>query len=141
MVSHRSEDRNTVTFQVPAMAPFQAPPPRHTAPREPLREERPTSAGVERLIGRGTADQPSVAALLGMSVATLRRRLSDEGTSFRALRTRVLSARAMDMLGSDTSMITIAAELGFADIRSFSRAFKSWTGETPNAVRRQLKGS
>ncbi|MEO1043436.1 MAG: helix-turn-helix domain-containing protein [Pseudomonadota bacterium] len=139
MVSHSSEDRNTVTFRAPALQSFQAPPPRRALERDEAVDDRPTATGVERLIAKGTADQPSVAALLGVSVATLRRRLSSEGTSFRVVRTKVLSARAMDMLGSDRSMMAIATELGFSDVRSFSRAFKSWTGETPNAVRRRLK--
>ncbi|MEM6747099.1 MAG: helix-turn-helix transcriptional regulator [Pseudomonadota bacterium] len=138
MDSHRSEDRNTVSLRAPGMDAFRAVPPRTAAPL-PQRRKRAMAEEVERLIARGTADQPSVAALLGMSVATLRRRLSDEGTSFRALRTKVLSVRALELLATDAVMGVVAAELGFSDVRSFSRAFKSWTGETPHTARRRLQ--
>ncbi|MEO1656407.1 MAG: helix-turn-helix transcriptional regulator [Pseudomonadota bacterium] len=137
MDSHRSEDRNSVPLRAPGMDPSFGP----VAPRTALtpRPKRRVCDEVERLIMRGTADQPTVAALLGMSVATLRRRLSSEDTSFRALKTQVLSARAMELLASDAAMVAVATELGFADVRSFSRAFKSWTGETPHAARRRAQ--
>jgi AraC-like DNA-binding protein len=35
----------------------------------------------------------------------------------------------------------IAARLGFSDTVTFSRAFKSWTGCVPSAMRRGTSGS
>ncbi len=140
MDSHSSEDRPTISLRAPGMDSFRTLPSRPAGSSVHRSGKRPMADEVERLISRGTSDQPGVATLLGMSVATLRRRLSAEGTSYRALKTRVLSARASDLLATDTAMSAIASELGFADVRSFSRAFKSWTGETPHVARRRLQG-
>ncbi|RME63227.1 MAG: AraC family transcriptional regulator, partial [Alphaproteobacteria bacterium] len=89
----------------------------------------------ERLRG-GIRDQAAVAAGLGMSVATLRRRLDGEGTCFRALRRHVLADAAQAMLRQGMHVAEVADQLGFADFRSFTRAFKHWTGMTPAHFRR-----
>jgi AraC-like DNA-binding protein len=35
-------------------------------------------------------------------------------------------------------MAQIALDVGFADVRAFSRAFKRWTGHSPTQIRGQL---
>ncbi|HPA37983.1 MAG TPA: helix-turn-helix transcriptional regulator, partial [Phenylobacterium sp.] len=72
------------------------------------------------------------AKALGMSQATLRRRLSAEDASFEA----VLDALRRDMAQaylSDgrLSVNETAYLLGFSDPSAFSRAFKRWTGKAP----------
>jgi AraC-like DNA-binding protein len=101
-------------------------------------DERTFAGRVRLLIEEGTGDQSGVARALGMSVATLRRRLSEEGASFRLIRTQALTAKAEIMLRTAEPLSEIAVRLGFADVRSFSRAFKSWTGRTPNECRRRI---
>ena len=98
---------------------------------------RSTTARVRETLERGLVDQPLVARQLGMSVATLRRRLADEGTRFRDLRAAVLDARAKAMLRAGDRVDEIAEALGFSDFRSFSRAFKASNGVTPHAYRRR----
>ena len=99
-------------------------------------EEKTFSARVRMLIEEGAEDQTVVAQALGMSVATLRRRLTDEGACFRGIRIEALRGLADQMLRSELSLAHVAERLGFSDVRSFSRAYKSWTGITPNAKRR-----
>ncbi|UXH79945.1 AraC family transcriptional regulator [Roseateles amylovorans] len=78
-----------------------------------------------------------VASSLCMTSRTLRRRLSDEGTSFSELLSSVRHALALDYLGSTSlSLEDIAAALDFSDANSFRHAFKRWTGKSPLEVRR-----
>ncbi|HSO34361.1 MAG TPA: helix-turn-helix domain-containing protein [Labilithrix sp.] len=88
-----------------------------------------------------TADPSTeaIAAALQMSARTLQRRLEDEGTRFSVVlelarervARRLLADRALP-LGE------VAYQVGFADLASFSRAFKRWTGLPPGAFRRRL---
>ncbi|MFD1191374.1 AraC family transcriptional regulator [Phenylobacterium conjunctum] len=81
---------------------------------------------------RGAVSMAASAKALGMSQATLRRRLSAEDASFEA----VLDALRRDMAQaylSDgrLSVNETAYLLGFSDPSAFSRAFKRWTGKAP----------
>jgi AraC-like DNA-binding protein len=81
--------------------------------------------------------EPTIARRAGVSIATLRRRLQAEGLPrFRELRDRALSQAARTLLERRASPSAIAEQLGFSDLRSFSRAFKRWTGLTPAAYAR-----
>jgi len=83
----------------------------------------------------------TVAERLGVSGRTLQRRLTDEGASFRMLRCDALSSFAKQRLAqSGSSMAEIATELGFQTPTSFSRAFVTWTGESPSAFRSRHRG-
>lgn len=78
-----------------------------------------------------------VARELGMSGRTLRRALSQSGTSYQDIAESLLRARAEAWVRSGSDKIEyIAQELGFTDARSFRRAFKRWTGHNPNELRR-----
>jgi AraC-like DNA-binding protein len=88
---------------------------------------------VQAAIVSGDHDQEQIARQLGLSVATLRRRLAQQRRSFRMLRAETLLRRARTMLSNGHSVEVVAEALGFADARSFRRAFKEWTGDTPSA--------
>ena len=88
---------------------------------------------VRQAIDLGLLDQQSVARHLGLSVATLRRRLSLENTTFRQVSHLALNEKSRDLLSQGVHMNDIAEELGFSDFRSFIRAFKNWNGLTPTA--------
>lgn len=86
---------------------------------------------VRSQLNTGLDNQGGVARALGMSVASLRRRLAEEGHDFRHLRAEMLNGRAQRLLEVGRTPDAVADLLGFADDRSFSRAFKQWNGITP----------
>lgn len=88
--------------------------------------------------GEGTIDR--VAQHLSTTPRTLQRRLAAEGQTFDAIRDTARHQRAVELLRSgDLSMSLIASDLGFSDVRSFRRAFRRWTGQTPSEIS-QTKG-
>jgi AraC-like DNA-binding protein len=83
------------------------------------------------------ADTARVARELHMSARTLQRRLEQEGTSFTTLVDVARLARSRELLADRARSLTeIAFDLGFADLATFSRAFKRWTGVPPGQWRR-----
>ncbi|MEM6651184.1 MAG: helix-turn-helix domain-containing protein [Pseudomonadota bacterium] len=108
------------------------------ASKDPSEENTETwSDRVARLIEAGGGDQEAIAASLGISLATMRRRLASEKTRFRDLRAATLAERAKRLLQRGEAPKAVAETLGFSDLRSFSRAFKKWTGHTPTRFRLQ----
>ncbi|MDT8450932.1 MAG: helix-turn-helix domain-containing protein [Wenzhouxiangellaceae bacterium] len=95
----------------------------------------PVSEDVRDLLESGLDSQRAVAERLGISVATLRRRLSDEGVTFRRLRTERLQHNALTMLRQGMRPAEVAEALGYSDTRSFNRAFLTWRGLTPARFR------
>jgi AraC-like DNA-binding protein len=96
-----------------------------------------TADFVRQSLSRGVIDQTRIAALAGMSVATLRRKLEAEGASFRDLRREILNEAARSLLRRRMSVAEVAEQLGFSDVRAFNRAFRSWNGMTPKAFAAQ----
>jgi AraC-like DNA-binding protein len=83
-------------------------------------------------------EQAAVAKRLGVSVATLRRHLEADGQPpFRVLHDRALNRAAQALLAQRHHPRDVAEELGFCDLRSFSRAFKRWNDTTPAAYARR----
>jgi AraC-like DNA-binding protein len=78
-----------------------------------------------------------VARALHMSARTLQRRLEQEGTRFGEIVDGVRLDVARRLLADRANTLgDIAFRLGFADLATFSRAFKRWTGEPPGQWRR-----
>ena len=76
-----------------------------------------------------------VADALQLSVRTLRRRLREDGTSFRELSERLCIEFAQRSLREQRMTVREAAErLGFSDASTFRRAFKRWVGQVPGQV-------
>jgi AraC-like DNA-binding protein len=85
-------------------------------------------------------DLSAIAARLNVSIRTLNRRLNNEGSSFRDLRSAVLREWAERYLKeSGYSVEAIAATLGYGDVANFRRAFRGWTGLSPSAYRQQVR--
>jgi AraC-like DNA-binding protein len=81
-------------------------------------------------------DMATAARELGMSVRSLRRRLTEEGVSYRAILEESFGAVAARLLGdSRRSIQETAHAMGFSDPTAFHRAFKRWTGMTPKQYR------
>ena len=82
----------------------------------------------------------NVAKRLGISTRTLRRRLSEEGFTFNGAKNLARERRAKYLLvNSKASLTEIAFELGYSELSAFSRAFRGWVGETPQAYRDSIR--
>lgn len=80
-----------------------------------------------------------VARRLGMSARTLARRLEAEETTFFALLDEARRLRAVRLMeDGGLTLSEIAFALGFAHVASFHRAFRRWTGTSPDGFRQQM---
>ncbi len=78
----------------------------------------------------------TLAERLNLSVRSLHRQLKDEGSSLQAIKDTVRRELALELLlKSQRPLKQIAERVGFTNEKSFLRAFKGWTGQTPDAVR------
>lgn len=79
-----------------------------------------------------------VAAYLCVSSRTLRRELQKAGATYQKVLDKVRENIALEYLTTTRKPIyEIAMELGFNDLSSFGRAFRRWTGRSPNSFRKQ----
>lgn len=83
----------------------------------------------------------SVAQALHVSTRTLHRRLADAQTSFSGLLANLLEDMAKHFIRLGLSAGEVAERLFYTDVRTFNRAFKRWTGLTPNQYQKQQTGS
>mgnify|MGYP001026937951 CR=1 FL=1 len=95
-------------------------------------------ANVQELLPSGVVTSDRVARSLSMSKRTLERRLAEQGSSFtkivRDCRTQVADHY---LCQTHLSLTEIGFLLGYRDINSFYRAFKSWHGRTAQEMREQ----
>lgn len=85
-----------------------------------------------------TASIEDIAPQLAMAPRSLRRRLDEEGTSFRQLvdaERRQLAMRLLD--GTEMKIDELALQLGYGDTASFNRAFRRWFEQSPGEYRRR----
>ena len=81
-------------------------------------------------------DMERIAKELGTTSRSLRRRLTDEGTSFRVLVDEVRETLAEQLLSTaGLSVDAVAERLGFANPAGFINAFKRWKGVPPGTWR------
>jgi AraC-like DNA-binding protein len=84
----------------------------------------------------GEATEAQAARRLALSTRTLQRRLAACGTSFADVADEVRRAVAERLLRApETPVLDVAFAAGYADAPSFYRAFKRWTGRTPQQWR------
>lgn len=78
------------------------------------------------------------AEIAGMSVRSFQRRLRMESLTYTRMVEQVRFDAAIDYLQNpNAKIIEIALELGYQDPANFTRAFKRWTGISPNEYRQQ----
>lgn len=94
--------------------------------------QRSCSDKVRELVDQGNWDQIKIADALSISTATLRRRLSEEGETFRGLIEQSRLGRSVTLLDQGMSVQYVSDALSYSDVRAFSRAFKRWRGLTPS---------
>jgi AraC-like DNA-binding protein len=124
---------------------FEASPPGSFLFYQPLSAEgrEPASGRVRRLAMSALRERqrlPAFAelvAVVGVSSATLRRMLAEEGTSYREIRDSCRRELALDLLRRpNLSIEEIAAMLDYCDSDAFRRAFRDWVGVPPSQYRR-----
>lgn len=94
---------------------------------------------IQLLLSSGDISVERIACPLNISDRHLRRKLSQEGTSYEQIVDEVRRETAIRMIGEGQLTLTsIAYELGFLDPSSFTRAFRRWTNMSPTAFRSQL---
>ncbi|NQY13887.1 MAG: helix-turn-helix domain-containing protein [Henriciella sp.] len=102
-------------------------------------DQRSYHARVFDLMLSANVSQSSIARELGVSVATLRRRLTEEGYTFRDLRTQMTLEKADRLLSRGQTVAQVSEALNYSDMRSFIRAYKKMRGHTPSAYLRAQK--
>ena len=88
------------------------------------------------LLEAGGASLEALAAALHVSTRTLRRRLQEHETSYKALLEDVRHELAKHYVGQTREPFDeVARKLGFSEPSTFYRAFKRWAGMTPALYR------
>ena len=83
----------------------------------------------------------ALAALLHLSTRTLHRQLKEEGASLQTLKDEVRLGRSRELLlRTERPIKQVAQAAGFRNEKSFIRAFRSWTGQSPAEFRRSSEG-
>jgi AraC-like DNA-binding protein len=97
-------------------------------------------AALHETLPSGEASVTAITRQLAISVRTLQRQLAAEGTSFQALLAETRERLARHYLEHSSMRTTdIAYLLGYDDTNSFYRAFRTWTGTTPDTLRTQSR--
>jgi len=92
---------------------------------------------VEALVRIGSAELDGAAEATRMSERSLQRRLAECGLSFTRLveEVRYDSARRL-LRDPQRKIVEVSAELGYTDSANFTRAFRRWSGVSPQAFRK-----
>lgn len=101
-------------------------------------------AALAQSLDTGTSSLAEVATLLAVSPRTLQRSLSQDGTSFSAIRDDVRRETAARLLTTtDIPMYQIASALALDDVTTFSQYARRWWGMTARELRngRKVGGS
>lgn len=90
-------------------------------------------------IGPVLPRRADAAEALGISERSLARRLREQGKTFDGLVDDVRREKALQAVADSTSSLPeIAEALGFAEVSTFYRAFRRWTGMPPVRWRKQV---
>lgn len=77
-----------------------------------------------------------LASYLCITPRTLRRKLSEQGTSFRDIAKELRCEAAKKLiLSTQLTIEDIGCSIGFSDVSNFRAAFKKWTGQIPSSLR------
>jgi AraC-like DNA-binding protein len=97
------------------------------------------AARIRAALPEGAPSASALARRLRLGTRTLQRRLEGHGISFTQLLEQVRRDVALEALRDERlPLAEVAQRAGFADLASFSRAFRRWLGQAPGAYRRQL---
>jgi AraC-like DNA-binding protein len=93
-----------------------------------------------RALHEGEPTLEAMASAMAMSIRTFQRRLSEKHLTFRDVlqQTRLVLARHY-LADPRLALNEISFLLGYSEQSAFQRAFRDWTGETPQQARRGLR--
>ncbi len=91
---------------------------------------------LRHLLATNAISQTAAASALGLSTATLRRRLTDAGTTFRDLSKKVRRDQLICLLADNQNLDDIAIKMGYSDRRSLWRTCNDWLGTSPSLYRK-----
>ena len=94
---------------------------------------------IAHALREGEPDIARISTRLACSSRTLQRRLKDAGTSFRDELNLVRHELALSYLRDPRlQIVDIALLLGYSEHSAFTRAYREWTGHTPQQQRATL---
>lgn len=105
--------------------------------------EKPDDSELVRKIRSACLNSPKrfpiaeeMASHLGLSLRTFHRRLADDGTSYQSIVDGMRRSLATELLeNTNLTIAEVADRTGFSDSAGFRKAFKKWTGKSPNDFR------
>lgn len=107
-------------------------------------ETQPWSAQVRDVLAEEISQEHQIGLIaerLAVNERTLRRRLADEGTTFREIYADTRLSIAKELLQTaGLSVEAVARRVGYAEPASFVRSFAKHYGETPGRLRRTRPG-
>jgi len=102
----------------------------------PKAVSRECARHIAERLGSGEPSQTSIAKQMGMSERTLQRRLAAEGSTFNELLEDARRTIACAYLADrKLAAYEVSFLLGYREPATFFRAFKRWTGKTPQQYR------
>ena len=102
----------------------------------PKAVSRDCARRIAERLGSGEPSQTSIARQMGMSERTLQRRLAAEGSTFNELLEEARRTIAFSYLADrKLAAYEVSFLLGYREPATFFRAFKRWTGKTPQQYR------
>jgi len=97
---------------------------------------------IKRQLGEGTSSLAVVAERMGLTPACLQRRLRAHGVAYGDLLRAARQEMALRWVGeSDMPLTEVALAVGYSELSAFSRAFRGWTGLSPQRYRRSRVGT
>jgi len=82
----------------------------------------------------------NLAVRLGLSPQTLYRRLKSSGTSYQKIKDDIRRETAINgLVNQGLSVERVSEIVGFSEARSFTRAFRQWTGMSPRRYRAMMR--
>jgi len=100
-----------------------------------LLERETVRAYLDKILGIEPPTIKHIAGLMDMPEWKLRRRLKEQGTSFRKILENVRRQRYEILIEEPMmSQVQIAGQLGYSEQSAFSRAYKTWYGLPPSQI-------
>ncbi|OUS23676.1 hypothetical protein A9Q99_26915 [Gammaproteobacteria bacterium 45_16_T64] len=91
-------------------------------------------------VSKGFPELEVIAERFHSTPQTVRRKLKDEGENYQKIKDNLRRDIAIEkLLVQHVAVSDVAELLGFSEPRSFTRAFKQWTGVTPSAYRQNKR--